>query len=458
VSPLSSLHRNLRTLVVALLLVGLGCVPGERRSDAAPLPPNLLLIVADDVGRDRVGIYEVVKDPGRTPNIDRLGATGLVFENFWSMPLCSPTRAALITGLYPHRNGIGAVVDPDSQRRGANRGLSTELDSLPRALAAAGYTSVIVGKWHLGSNEQGTDHALQLGFAHHFGSFGNLGYRGERPSYTRWTKVVDGVRQRSTVYATTDTVNDAIAFGEGLPEPWLIVVSFNAAHVPLHVPPSDLHGFTGLRRPSEQKDLARRAMIEAMDTEIGRLTEALDERRPVIVFMGDNGTADRGKGTLRESGVRVPLIVNAPSVVEPGRRVRGLAGVTDLFATFVELAGIVQPSSELPADSVSLVPYLRSADPSAPREWLFAERFTPNGPGPYNRHHRAVRGPRYKLVWNSRGGVRFHDLELDPGERRPLRLAGLEGDAAISYRRLSKLVAEAPPIRAEAFSRAPAGR
>jgi arylsulfatase A-like enzyme len=454
---LSNLHRNRRALAVALLLAGLGCDPGQPRPDASPLPPNLLLIVADDVGRDRVGIYEVVEDPGRTPNIDRLGATGLVFENFWSMPLCSPTRAALITGLYPHRNGIGAVVDPDGGRRGVNRGLSPELDSLPRALAVAGYTSAIVGKWHLGSNEQGTDHALQVGFTHHFGSFGNLGYRGERPSYTRWTKVVDGVRQRSTVYATTDTVNDAIALAEKLPEPWLIIVSFNAAHFPFHVPPPDLHSVAGLRRPSDQKDLARRAMIEAMDTEIGRLTAALEKRRPVIFFMGDNGTAGRGKGTLREAGVRVPLIVNAPSVVEPGRRVRGLASVTDLFATLVELAGIANPSPELPMDSVSLVPYFRSTDPSAPREWLLAEEFTPNGPGPYKQHTRAVRRPRYKLVWNSKGGVRFHDLELDPGERRPLPLAELDGDAAVSYRRLSKLMTEAPPIRAEALSRAPAG-
>lgn len=427
---------------------------GAVAAPAGARPPNLLVIIADDLGTDRVAVYEAGEGQVRTPNIDRLGRKGLVFENFWAMPLCSPTRAALLSGQYPHRTGIGTVVIPG----GKTPGLSTEIETLPRALAPAGYTSAIVGKWHLSTHLQGTDHPLRMGFAHHRGSLGNLAGYGGRGSYTDWVKTIDGVSRRSTKYATTDTVDDAIEFAATLPEPWLLIVSFNAGHRPLHMPPDDLHGFSDPPGKKDPRSARFRAMVEAMDTEIGRLLFAVLQQHPVIFFLGDNGTeggslekrdprAPRSKGSLFESGIRVPFIVSHRSIVAPGRRVRGLANVTDLFATLVELAGIDRPASTLPPDSVSLVPYLRSPGAQGPRDWMLSEKFKPNGSVAPKVYSRTVRDRHHKLIRFSDGKRQFFDLDADPRERRPLWIKDLEGRVAEDYRRLESLLEQAPPFR-----------
>jgi arylsulfatase A-like enzyme len=453
-------HRRLgrRALALGVALLALGCEGEPAPVAEAPAPaPNLLLIVADDVGTDRVAIYGEAEDPGRTPNLDRLGREGLVFERFWSMPSCSVTRAALLSGRYPHRTGVGAAVRPDPGAASGPVGLSTDVEILPRALAPAGYASALLGKWHLGTRAQGFDHPLRMGFDHHRGSFGNLGLPGGRPAYDHWNKLVDGVLETRRVYATTDTVDEAIALSDALEEPWLLVVSFNAAHKPLHVPPPELHGYTELSNARRQPSLAFRAMVEAMDTEIGRLLAAVEEDAPFVFFLGDNGTDDsayprgerrrgRIKGSLYEGGVRVPFIVSHPSIPEPGRRVDALAGVTDLFATLVELAGADRRETGMPPDSVSLVPLLRSAQAPPPRGWILAESFFPNGAGPYRRKARAVRDERFKLI-RFRGGVEhFHDLAADPGEETPLETDALTGEAAEAFRRLSALADAPPPV------------
>ena len=443
--------RRLLRIVPALLI---GLSPAAS-AGADARRPNLLVIIADDVGTDRVGIYGESSEPIRTPSIDRLGRRGLVFENFWAMPTCSPTRAALLTGQYPHRTGIGTVVHVKPREDGAKVGLLTNIETLPRALAPAGYTSAIVGEWHLGSNPQGFDHPLQLGFAHHRGSFGNLGHWRGKGTYSRWAKVVDGKLVESEVYATTDTVDDAIEMATTLPEPWLLIVSFNAAHRPLHFPPADLHSFGRAAGPGASGPTAFLAMVEAMDSEIGRLLHALAPHDPFVFYLGDNGTEAkafpagdprrrRSKATLFQGGVRVPLIVNHPSLVAPGRRVEGLASVTDLFATLVGLARLPRPPSQMPPDSVSLVPFFHSASTRGRREWLLAELFTPNGPPPYQSFGRAVRGHRYKLIRPVGGGELFFDLREDPNEIRPLPIERLDAEAAAAHRRLAVL-ADAPP-------------
>jgi len=263
-------------------------------------------------------------------------------------------------------------------------------------------------------------------------------------------------------------VNDAIELGGQLAEPWLLIVSFNTAHHPAHVPPRDLHGYRELVDPHIQSPMAFRAMVEAMDTEIGRLLAALAPQRPVVFFLGDNGTAKsaytksdprrrRAKASLYEGGVRVPLIVNHRTIVRPGRRVEGLASVTDLFATMVEIAGVDRSAEGLPPDSVSLAPYFRSAAAPSPRSWLLAERFGSNGRVPRPGSSRAVRDRRYKLI-RPGGNAKylFFDLAADPDERSPLPRATLEGAAAAAYQRLLQLLEEPPPIRGEPVSPAPA--
>jgi arylsulfatase A-like enzyme len=199
-------------------------------------------------------------------------------------------------------------------------------------------------------------------------------------------------------------------------EPWLLQVSFNAAHEPFHAPPGALHTNAGLTAQSPVPDL-HRAMIEAMDTELGRLLAAMPPSvrdNTMIFVLGDNGTVRdaaegwedqaRMKASLFDGGVRVPFIASGPLVTAPGRT-DSFGHVTDLFPTIAEMAGVdltklrgaLDPEQPLVIDGVSLVPTL--VDPTVSvRDTLYAEKFTPGGGGPFKTDKRAIRDDRYKLV------------------------------------------------------------
>jgi arylsulfatase A-like enzyme len=396
-------------------------------SGPAQAQENVLVLIADDVGVDRVGCYEEHPAPGNTPNIDRLAQNGVLFRNAWSSPLCSPTRAGVLTGRYGFRTGIGTIIGPTH-----DVALDPAEWILPELLAHSPfgpYENVALGKWHLGNDTYGPAHAILTGFSRHIGSERNI------EDYYQWPKNINGNVQRTTSYATTDTVDDALRAIHSLPEPWFIWVAFNAPHKPFHVPPAQLHTQTLRGLPDDTPVEHMKAATEAMDTELGRLFDGIDaelrENTTVILF-GDNGTMDeavdapfdptRAKASVFEGGVNVPLIVAGPRVAEPGSECGALVSLTDLFLSITEIAG-VDVDSVLPTgtqlDSVSLLPYL--SDPHQPslREWVYAERFNPNGPGPHPYYHRAVRGPRYKLIRRFTIGVQnelFYDLDLDPFE------------------------------------------
>jgi arylsulfatase A-like enzyme len=422
--------------VVLLSLVLLAACSEEQRAGHA----NVLVLIADDVGVDRVAAYGEHPDPGRTPHIDALAARGVLFRNVWSNPLCSPTRATLFTGRYAFRTGIGAVVSPDFAAPGLGAGEWT----LPEALAERApvrYRSALLGKWHLAGALDGADHPRALGFEHHAGALGNLGEPDEPERYFDFTKVVDGEPVAVQRYATTDTVDDALAAIERFAgDPWLVVVSFNAAHKPYHRPPEKLFDVPLSGSPDEDPVGHHKAMVQALDSEIGRLLAGLSAEllaRTHVVFVGDNGTQTdatqapfvplHGKGSLSEGGVNVPLVIAGPAVARPGSECAALVNTTDLFATCLELCGASPaPPDGVTLDSLSLAPYLADPGRASLRDFVYAERFSPNhSPRPRLRR-RAVRGPRYKLVLNEDAGVeRFYDLELDPFEARNLLEAAL---------------------------------
>ncbi|MCP3917175.1 MAG: sulfatase-like hydrolase/transferase [bacterium] len=374
---------------------------------------NVLLIVADDVGIDRIAAYAEHPDPGRTPSIDSLAANGVLFRHCWANPLCSPTRATLLTGRYGYRTGVGTAIG----ELGGGTALALSELTLPEALP--GYASAACGKWHLGHYAA---HPNDSGFDRFAGSLRNLDRLRNGADYSLWTKTVDGSSSISSNYATTDTADETIASMQTLAEPWFVLSSFNAAHTPVHAPPAGLHSYNLSGSPGDDVPLFTRAMIEAMDTEIGRVLAAAPNDT-LIVFVGDNGTdslaADppaipgRSKGTLYEGGIRVPLIISGPGVAHG--ECRALVNTTDVFATIAELTG----SSAQALDSVSLAPYL--ADPLAPplREWVYAELFNNTDT------QRAIRGWRYKLVrrWTPGFSQQLFDLQTDPFEQSDL-LAG----------------------------------
>lgn len=473
----------IRSRSVLAVLAALGVASLSPRAAALSpqgTPPNIVLIVLDDVGLDNVGAYCSVApelQPPCTPNIDALAASGVLFRQAYASPLCSPTRALILTGRYGFRTGIGGLVD----FAGGEPGLSAASERiLPEVLV--GYDSSLVGKWHLADPRiDGLQHPLESGFHYYAGSMFNLtvppvdfgdgegaldcspGGKGAT-DYYHWVKTCDpwgkGVLEQtcSRTYATSDTTDDAIARARTMRAPWFLEVAYNAAHQPFQAPPAELLppaacAFQYGRLPDPTMPEDADAMIEALDRELGRLLAEIRRVDPsaYVLLVSDNGTdewaVDEGeigcfdrehsKGTLYQAGIRVPLIVAGPDIV-PGT-CDELVSAVDLFATITELARVRAPAE----DSVSLVPYLRGAREPL-RNAIYTELFRPNfaaeEPGRASRfaprrHVRAVLNGRFKLIRfteeNGKVEERLFDLQEDPCELRNLCPGFGPADAAL---------------------------
>ncbi len=264
---------------------------------------NVLLIIADDLGADSVGLFSPANTTAPTPTLDGLAANGVRFTRCWSNPTCSPSRAALLTGRHGFRTGVGWPGDVIGLSEG----------TIANAFNSAGYGTACIGKWHLSNQTNGGDDNPNLmGFDHFSGAMS-----GALRDFFLWPKVVNGqaLQQRVRTYATTENVNDAISWIDEQDSDWFLWLAFNAPHSPFHLPPNELHSYDLL---GTEADIAAnptsyyQASIEAMDTEIGRLLGSIDAAvlaNTTIIFVGDNGTPGgvapnvvRGaKGQLREA-------------------------------------------------------------------------------------------------------------------------------------------------------------
>jgi len=395
--------------------------------------PNLLVAILDDVGIDRLAAYGAA-NAARTPNIDALARRGVLFRNAWASPTCSPSRASALTGKLPERTGIGgAIVGPNE--------LARDEVTLAHVLSQQGYATAAIGKWHLGSRPR---HPIELGFDTHRGTPGNLGPGG----YYRWRKWIDGADQGwQTAYVTTETANDAIEWITRQRGPWFVWLGFHAAHKPLHAPPESLHRSGPLVGTGATGHF--KAIVEALDTELGRVVTAAGSDTTIVV-VSDNGPyasvieppfpPSHGKGSSFEVAINVPLIIAGPGVSPQnrGKTSNALVHVADLFATLAELA----QSDATAEDSISLTPQL--VDAGAPgRKVLYTSGFRPNGgpPSP-SRYKRAARNDRYKLL---RSGVRteqLFDLEADPHEQVDLLTAPLAPADREAWESLARAIDE----------------
>jgi arylsulfatase A-like enzyme len=406
---------------------------------------NILLVVLDDIGIEALTSYGEGQQPAPTPNLDKLAAEGVLFRYAYGNPLCSPTRATIQTGRYAFRTGIGHLV------KNGTWALQTNEVTLPKMLAKAksGYRRAAFGKWHLGNQANGHTRAPNIaGWPHFAGVLHNVGY------FT-WPRVIDGVLQWTTGYITSDDVDNATNWIAKKNDPWLCYVAFTTAHLPYHAPPSHLHSFTlpnAEPAPGEDPRPYFHAMVEAMDTELGRLLQAVDLNETTVIVVGDNGSeaqvvtqpfnASQNKATVYEGGTRVPLIVRSPHVVSPGREVTAMVNTTDMFDTVAELAGVDLSTLALPKrDSVSIVPYLIRRNQRPLRDYSFSEKFKPAGPGPHTLVHRAIRDNRYKLISFDSQPNELYDLLFDPYEATPLNLSALRPREAAAYADLQAALA-----------------
>ncbi len=406
---------------------------------------NILLIIADDLGADS---FPLTASMGASlppmPNITALKTSGVLFRNAYAHPTCSPSRAAMLTGRHPFRTGIGEALTGATSPQ-----LQASEFTLPDAFAAnasLGYQLASFGKWHLNSGP-GTNNTPRTigGWTYFAGSIG-----GAVSDYYNWSKVIVGPNNNipttstSTTYATTDTVNDAVAWIQSRgTSPWFAWVGFNAPHTPFHIPPTNLHSYGNGTLTNRQKF---EAAAEALDTEVKRLLDALTpavRARTNIIFLGDNGTPGQiiqtpyttahAKDSLYEGGTRVPMIVAGPAVVSPNRESTAPVHCVDLYSTILELAGInasmTQPIAN-PTDSHSLLPILKNT--TDPARFAFCESFgdaiTVGDSG------RALRdGLGYKLIQFQDGHEELYNLSADTNETNNLLAGALNAAARGSY-------------------------
>jgi len=399
-----------------------GCATPPRATTKAP-PPNIVVFLADDLGWKDVGFHgsEIA-----TPHIDALAAAGTRLEAFYVQPVCSPTRAALMTGRYPIRTGLQVgVIRPFAQY-----GLALDELMLPIALQRAGYRTAICGKWHLGTITP--DYLpTRRGFDHQYGHYlGMIDYfTHERDGSKDWNR--DDRPLDEEGYTTNLITAEAARLirAHDRSQPLFLYVAFNAPHTPLQAPQEYLDRYAQIAKPSRRKFSA---MVTCLDDGIGEVLAALDEQGmrddTLVLFTSDNGgppAADNGplrgrKASIYEGGTRVPTVVCWPGVVPAGAQVDEPLHIVDLFPTLIGRAGGTTEGSK-PLDGKDAWATITAGAPSPHDDILLN----------VNGRAGAVRAGDYKLVWhrgpadpdrrpNAPRGYQLYDLRTDIGERHDL--------------------------------------
>ena len=364
--------------------------------------PNIMLIIADDMGLDATPGYGIGDVKPFMPNLEGMMSSGLRFTNVWSNPVCTPTRAGIITGKYGFRTNVTKVGDD----------LATSETSIQKLIddkTANAYNHAVIGKWHLSNN---SSHPGDLGI-HHFTGFLSGGVQ----SYFNWNLTENEVTLSSSEYTTTKFTDLAIDWVGAQDKPWFLWLAYNAPHTPFHLPPNDLHQQGSLA--DDEASIARNplpyymAMLEAMDTEFGRLLASMTTEQKdntIFIFIGDNGTPNQvaqdysskqAKGTIYQGGVNVPMVISGKDVSRVNEIENALINTTDLFATIADLAKTGTSSIH---DSKSFMPLLSTANHEH-RSYTFTELGKANGSNEI-----AIRNVSHKYMIFSNGSEALYDL------------------------------------------------
>ncbi|MDF7809291.1 sulfatase-like hydrolase/transferase [Pontiellaceae bacterium B12219] len=395
-------------------------------------PPNVVLILADDLGYGDLSCYggEIP-----TPNLDRMAAEGMRLTDFHSNgTVCSPSRAALMTGRYQQQVGVDGVVTADPAMAAYQFGIDPEKkDTLPAVMSGAGYKTALFGKWHIGYLEQ--FHPMNYGFDRYVGYVsGNIDYHShyDRMETFDWWHNRELTREEG--YSTHLITRHAVDFIKQHKEnPFFVYVAHEAVHTPVQGPTDAIQ--RGPRKvKGERRDSAVvfRDMLTELDKGVGEILQVLEKNglaeKTLVIFSSDNGPMQlaspgplRGKkGSIYEGGHRVPGIFWWPGTIRPGTESTQTAALFDLFPTFVEIAGI---EGDFNFDGISIKSLFEGE--ALPERNLF---WRPGGLSPYEPSlengedvEKAIRDGKWKLV--AQPGyeqVELFDLESDVAETTDL--------------------------------------
>jgi len=344
----------------ALSLTGVSCA-----QQAGAARPNFVVMLSDDMGWGQPGFQGGTEVP--TPHLDRLASEGVDLSQFYVQPVCSPTRACLLTGRYPWKNGM--EIRPTAK---SAHGMLLDERTVAQALKSAGYRTWMCGKWHLG--EWHKEHLPnQRGFDHHYGLYSALidSFTHERDGVLDWHRNGKPVVEEGySTYLLADEACRLIREHDGS-QPFFLYLPFNAVHGPHQAPDEVLGRYEGRLG-------AQRAQLECMDVAIGRVLQCLEERGlredTLVFFLNDNGGPRAvgndpyrdGKSSYHEGGMRVASVMRWPGRIEAGTKVDEPLHVIDMYPTFVNLAGgsLEQP---LPVDGSDIWATITSGA-ATPRE------------------------------------------------------------------------------------------
>lgn len=412
------------------LLVLLAILFPPLDSRAAEPPPNFLVIFTDDHGYGDVSTYHA--SDVRTPNIDRIAAEGLLFTNMRAnCTVCSPSRAALLTGRYADRVGVPGVIRTHPENSWGY--LDPRVPTLAAELKKADYHTAIVGKWHLGLESPNTPNERGFDFFHGF--LGDMmdsytDHRRHGNNYLRRNaETIEPQGHATDLFSAwaADYLRDRARRKD---QPFFLYLAYNAPHFPIEPP---LEWLAKVRQRAPQMDDKRAknvAFVEHLDDGIGRVLDALREtgleRNTLVVFTADNGGSlphaqnndpwRDGKQSHYDGGLRVPFMARWPDRIQAGAQSDYAGLVFDLFPTFLELAG-APPAADL--DAVSLVPVLTGGSITAPRDLYFVRR--EGGLAYGGKSYQALIRGEWKLLQNDPySPLELYNLKTDPQETQNL--------------------------------------
>lgn len=432
---------------VALIAVTVGSTRA-----AAAGKPHIVHIVADDLGWKDVGFNGCADI--KTPNLDALAAGGAKFAQFYVQPMCTPTRAALLTGRYPFRYGLQTAVIPSV----SGYGLDVTERLLPQCLKEAGYKTAIIGKWHLGHADK-KYWPRQRGFDYQYGAMiGELDYfTHDEHGVLDWFR--DNAPVKEEGYTTTLIGKDAAALIDrhDASTPLYLYLAFNAPHTPYQAPKEYVDRYPNIEDPTRR---TYAAMVTCLDDEIGRVVSALDVKKmrsnTLILFHSDNGgtrnamfagvMADmskikipcdngpyrEGKGSLFEGATRVCALANWPGRIR-AQTVDGFVHAVDIYPTLATLAGASTAECK-PLDGINVWDAIAEGKPSPRTEIVYnVEPF-----------RAALRQGDWKLIWRTLlpSSVELYNVAQDPSEKT--NLAAQHADKVAAFQqRLEALAKEA---------------